>query len=134
MSETSKTAVIGLGSMGYGIAISALRGGHATYGFDVNADQAVVFDPHDELQQSAQVADDLRLRQLGEAGDSDHVRDVLSLRLLLGHSHHRDLRDGVDAVREALGAVLERQLEQLLNHIRQLDDKSPDTDERPPHY
>ena len=31
-------------------------------------------------------------------------------------------------------AALERQLEQLLNHIRQLDDKSPDTDERPPHY
>ena len=43
MSETSKTAVIGLGSMGYGIAISALRGGHATYGFDVNADQAARF-------------------------------------------------------------------------------------------
>ena len=43
MSETRKTAVIGLGSMGYGIAISALRGGHATYGFDVNADQAARF-------------------------------------------------------------------------------------------
>lgn len=31
-----KTAVIGLGSMGYGIAQSALRAGHDTYGFDVN--------------------------------------------------------------------------------------------------
>ena len=30
-----KTAVIGLGSMGYGVARSILRAGHETYGFDV---------------------------------------------------------------------------------------------------
>ncbi len=30
-----KTAVIGLGSMGYGIAMSVLKAGHETYGFDV---------------------------------------------------------------------------------------------------
>ena len=43
MENTRQTAVIGLGSMGYGIAISALRGGHQTYGFDVNADQVARF-------------------------------------------------------------------------------------------
>ncbi len=32
---TKKTAVIGLGSMGYGMASSCLRAGHTTYGFDV---------------------------------------------------------------------------------------------------
>lgn len=36
-------AVIGLGSMGYGIASSALRGGHAVWGVDVNADQMARF-------------------------------------------------------------------------------------------
>lgn len=36
MSET-KTAVIGLGSMGYGMALSCLRAGHRTWGVDINA-------------------------------------------------------------------------------------------------
>jgi 3-hydroxyisobutyrate dehydrogenase-like beta-hydroxyacid dehydrogenase len=36
MAKTCKTAVIGLGSMGYGIALSVLRDGHPTYGFDVD--------------------------------------------------------------------------------------------------
>ena len=31
-----KVAVVGLGSMGYGIASSLLRSGHETYGFDIN--------------------------------------------------------------------------------------------------
>ncbi|MCA0873059.1 NAD(P)-dependent oxidoreductase [Seohaeicola saemankumensis] len=35
MSEPFTTAVIGLGSMGYGIAQSCLRAGHRTHGFDV---------------------------------------------------------------------------------------------------
>ena len=35
MSDKLKTAVIGLGSMGYGIATSCLRAGHVTHGFDV---------------------------------------------------------------------------------------------------
>jgi putative dehydrogenase len=35
MSEPFKTAVFGLGSMGYGIAQSCLRAGHETYGFDI---------------------------------------------------------------------------------------------------
>jgi putative dehydrogenase len=35
MSNPQKTAVIGLGSMGYGIAASLVKGGHDTYGFDV---------------------------------------------------------------------------------------------------
>jgi len=39
MTKTSKVAAIGLGSMGYGIAQSALRGGHTVWGIDINADQ-----------------------------------------------------------------------------------------------
>lgn len=40
---TQKTAVIGLGSMGYGIATSILRAGHTTYGYDVNPAQTARF-------------------------------------------------------------------------------------------
>ena len=40
MSQQQTTAIIGLGSMGYGIASSILRAGHDSYGFDVTA-QAV---------------------------------------------------------------------------------------------
>lgn len=40
---TQKTAVIGLGSMGYGIASSILRAGHTTYGYDVNPAQTARF-------------------------------------------------------------------------------------------
>ena len=39
MNTTPKSAVFGLGSMGYGIAQSLLNGGHETYGFDVMPDQ-----------------------------------------------------------------------------------------------
>ncbi|MFK7870752.1 MAG: L-threonate dehydrogenase [Roseobacter sp.] len=39
MSQHQNTAVIGLGSMGYGIAKSALAAGHKTWGVDVNAAQ-----------------------------------------------------------------------------------------------
>ena len=35
MSQQQTTAIIGLGSMGYGIASSILRAGHNSYGFDV---------------------------------------------------------------------------------------------------
>ncbi|KAJ56303.1 3-hydroxyisobutyrate dehydrogenase [Actibacterium mucosum KCTC 23349] len=38
-----KAAVIGLGSMGYGIASSILRAGHETYGFDINEDAVARF-------------------------------------------------------------------------------------------
>ncbi|MGB3278254.1 MAG: L-threonate dehydrogenase [Pseudorhodobacter sp.] len=40
---TLKTAVIGLGSMGYGIASAILRAGHHTYGYDVNPAQTARF-------------------------------------------------------------------------------------------
>ncbi|PVB60965.1 L-threonate dehydrogenase [Labrenzia sp. 011] len=36
---TRNVAAIGLGSMGYGIATSALRGGHAVWGVDINREQ-----------------------------------------------------------------------------------------------
>lgn len=39
MSKISKTAVVGLGSMGYGMAASLLRSGHQAYGFDINETQ-----------------------------------------------------------------------------------------------
>ena len=43
MEVTCTTAVIGLGSMGYGMAQAALRAGHQTYGFDVNAENVSRF-------------------------------------------------------------------------------------------
>lgn len=38
MMTTNTIAVVGLGSMGYGMATSLLRGGHRVYGIDLNAD------------------------------------------------------------------------------------------------
>ena len=43
MANTRKVAVIGLGSMGYGMAASALRGGLRVWGADVNPAQAAKF-------------------------------------------------------------------------------------------
>ncbi len=43
MGTTCNAAIIGLGSMGYGIAVSALAGGHTTYGYDVNPQQMARF-------------------------------------------------------------------------------------------
>ena len=43
MTHARTTAVFGLGSMGYGIAASALAGGHAVYGYDTNSDQMARF-------------------------------------------------------------------------------------------
>lgn len=40
---TTKTAIIGLGSMGYGMAVSALRAGLTVYGYDINPEQTVKF-------------------------------------------------------------------------------------------
>lgn len=37
------TAVIGLGSMGFGMALSILRAGHETYGYDINPEQVAAF-------------------------------------------------------------------------------------------
>lgn len=41
--NTHNVAAIGLGSMGYGIAQSALRGGHSVWGVDINPDQMARF-------------------------------------------------------------------------------------------
>lgn len=43
MSKTKKVAVIGLGSMGYGMAQSCLRVGHITYGVDVAPERMARF-------------------------------------------------------------------------------------------
>ncbi|MFK7939191.1 MAG: L-threonate dehydrogenase [Roseovarius sp.] len=43
MSEHSKTAVIGLGSMGYGMAQSCVAAGLPTYGYDTRPEQAARF-------------------------------------------------------------------------------------------
>lgn len=44
MAKTKTAAVFGLGSMGYGIASSALKGGHTVYGYDINPDQVARFE------------------------------------------------------------------------------------------
>lgn len=44
MSTDRKVAVFGLGSMGYGMAACALRGGHTVWGFDINPDAAKRFE------------------------------------------------------------------------------------------
>ena len=43
MGKPQKTAVFGLGSMGYGIAGSLLRAGHATLGLDARPEPAARF-------------------------------------------------------------------------------------------
>ena len=43
MTTPHRTAVIGLGSMGYGVAQSCLAAGHVTYGYDVNPDPTARF-------------------------------------------------------------------------------------------
>ena len=43
MNDQSNVAVVGLGSMGYGIASSLLRDGHQTHGFDINPEQTKRF-------------------------------------------------------------------------------------------
>ena len=43
MTNHPNTSVIGLGSMGYGIAQSCLAAGHNTFGYDVNPDQTARF-------------------------------------------------------------------------------------------
>ncbi len=43
MSDRLKVAVVGLGSMGYGMASSLLKAGHQTHGFDINQDQVARF-------------------------------------------------------------------------------------------
>lgn len=42
-STLTKTAVIGLGSMGYGMAQSVLRAGHEAYGFDISTERTAAF-------------------------------------------------------------------------------------------
>ncbi|ARE42217.1 2-hydroxy-3-oxopropionate reductase [Rhodovulum sp. P5] len=43
MTDQRSVAVVGLGSMGYGVAGSILRAGHRTYGIDINPDQVARF-------------------------------------------------------------------------------------------
>lgn len=43
MNKYQNIAVIGLGSMGYGIAMSLLRAGHTVYGFDISAEKIAQF-------------------------------------------------------------------------------------------
>ena len=44
MSGKQKVAIVGLGSMGFGIAQSILRAGHETFGYDINADAVARFE------------------------------------------------------------------------------------------
>ena len=58
MSGKQKVAVIGLGSMGFGVAKSVLRAGHQTFGYDIDADAVARF--------------------LAEGGESDAIGDVVA--------------------------------------------------------
>ncbi len=55
MASISNIAVIGLGSMGYGMASSLLKTPHKIYGFDINPDQMARF--HAEGGQPGEMAD-----------------------------------------------------------------------------
>ncbi|KFB08566.1 L-threonate dehydrogenase [Nitratireductor basaltis] len=67
MTIRQKVAVIGLGSMGYGMALSALRGGHRVWGSDINADRVA------RLRSEGGEADEVEL----VAGDLDAVAVVV---------------------------------------------------------
>lgn len=43
MTDSKQVAVIGLGSMGYGVALSILRAGHTVYGYDIAPEQTERF-------------------------------------------------------------------------------------------
>ena len=43
MSGKHKVAIVGLGSMGFGVAMSVLRAGHQTFGYDINTDAVARF-------------------------------------------------------------------------------------------
>lgn len=58
MSGKQKVAVIGLGSMGFGVAKSVLRAGHQTFGYDIDADAVARF--------------------LAEGGEADAIGDVVA--------------------------------------------------------
>jgi len=60
-----KIAVIGLGSMGYGMAQSLLRAGHLTWGFDVNAAQVECF-----------------VAEGGKSGDVDNIASELDIAVI----------------------------------------------------
>ncbi|SEL33814.1 L-threonate dehydrogenase [Pacificibacter marinus] len=58
--QKQKIGVIGLGSMGFGVAQSALRAGHTVYGFDINPKQVEAFQAVGGAKGSmAEVAGDL---------------------------------------------------------------------------
>ncbi|WP_394155062.1 L-threonate dehydrogenase [Loktanella salsilacus] len=60
--SSKNVAIIGLGSMGYGMATSALRGGHKVWGVDINPDQIVRF--------KAEGGQDAPLSQVAETLDA----------------------------------------------------------------
>ncbi|MEP4195485.1 MAG: L-threonate dehydrogenase [Aliishimia sp.] len=93
MSDVHNTAVIGLGSMGYGMASSLLRAQHRTFGFDINPDQAARF----QSEGGAEGA----LREV--AGDLDTVMVVV-----LNAAQTEDVLFGPDGVVQHLkaGAVV----------------------------
>ena len=57
MVQDVKTAVIGLGSMGYGMAASCLRAGHRTWGVDINPEAVRRF--RDDGGEPGDLPDDL---------------------------------------------------------------------------
>ena len=69
--SSKNVAIIGLGSMGYGIAASALRGGHRVWGIDINPDQIAKFKAEggqeSPLSEAAEVLDAIAVVVLNAA-------------------------------------------------------------------
>lgn len=74
------TAIYGLGSMGYGMALSLLRAGHITYGLDVNPSQMA------------------RLKEEGGATDPEFAEVDAVVVVVLNAAQTRDVLFGADAV------------------------------------
>lgn len=81
--QKHKVAAIGLGSMGYGIATSAVRGGHAVWGVDINPAQMARF-----------------VEDGGQAGDLDGVASALDTVIVavLNAPQTEDVLFGADGI------------------------------------
>ena len=113
MGTPQKVAVIGLGSMGYGIAASILRAGHRTWGFDVVPAQAERFRAEGGAAGTlAAVAGELDAAVVVvlNAAQTEAVlfgADGVAARLRPG-ARGRRLRDGAAGLRAGDGGALRR--------------------------
>ena len=107
--DTRNVAVIGLGSMGYGMAASALRGGHKVWGVDIDADRIARFQAEGgqptALADAADTLDAVAVVVLNAAQTESVLFGEAGLALALGGSALPD-RAGCLTPATALGDVL----------------------------